>query len=94
MWRVILEVETHTMWLSRARFPLVHSALPLPPLRYTANAVPPPPGANLFAPQGRDDEAKALIKRALATVEKAFGPSHPVAVQLRTILGPGGWGSE
>lgn len=44
--------------------------------------------------QGRDDEAKELIKRALATVESVFGPSHPVAEQLRTILGPGGWGAD
>lgn len=49
---------------------------------------------NKHFPQGRDDEAKELIKRALATVERVFGPSHPVAVQLRTILGPGGWGGD
>ena len=44
--------------------------------------------------QGRDKEAKVLLQRALETVEKFFGPEHPVAVQLRAILGPGGWGGD
>ena len=47
-----------------------------------------------YATQGRDKEAKELLQRALETVEKFFGPEHPVAVQLRAILGPGGWGGD
>lgn len=44
--------------------------------------------------QGRDQEARELLTRALATVEKVFGPDHPVAVQLRSMLGQGGWDGE
>lgn len=44
--------------------------------------------------QGRDQEAKELLQRALTTIEKVFGRDHPVAVQLRSVLGPGGWGDD
>ena len=36
--------------------------------------------------QGREEEGRALLTRALANLERTLGPSHPDVLTMRDVL--------